>query len=161
MTSRVDGFVTGDWIARFEARSLDDVHALGRNSPEDDRAFAAVARMSELNLSAYRTLIQPWVRSLANQQFAAVARALHPLRLSFTMFADGNPWMKGVRKLAAEAAAARRPVTADNPFLALQNRVSDQITARPGCLSRGPRRKWRNRCSSASTARHSFRRFSG
>ena len=27
------GFVTGDWIARFEARSLDDVRALGRNSP--------------------------------------------------------------------------------------------------------------------------------
>ncbi|MGD1039131.1 MAG: DUF3141 domain-containing protein, partial [Roseiarcus sp.] len=45
------GFVTGDWIARFEARSLDDIRALGRNSPEDDRAFAAVARLSELNLS--------------------------------------------------------------------------------------------------------------
>ena len=46
------GFVTGDWIARFEARSLDDIRALGRNSPEDDRAFAAVARLSELNLVA-------------------------------------------------------------------------------------------------------------
>ena len=38
------GFVTGDWIDRFEARSLDDVRGLGRNSPADDRAFAAVAR---------------------------------------------------------------------------------------------------------------------
>ena len=46
------GFVTGDWIARFEARSLDDIRALGRNSPEDDRAFAAVARLSEQNLFA-------------------------------------------------------------------------------------------------------------
>ena len=45
------GFVTGDWIARFEARSLDDIRAVGRNSPEDDRAFAAVARLSELNLA--------------------------------------------------------------------------------------------------------------
>jgi hypothetical protein len=32
------GFVTGDWIVRFEARSLHDIHALGRNSPEHDRA---------------------------------------------------------------------------------------------------------------------------
>ena len=56
-----DGFITGDWIARFEARSLDDIRALGRNSPDDDRAFAAVARLSELNLSIYRTLTQPLV----------------------------------------------------------------------------------------------------
>ncbi|MEJ1975519.1 MAG: DUF3141 domain-containing protein [Acetobacteraceae bacterium] len=59
------GFVTGDWIARFEPRSLDDIRALGRNSPEDDRAFAAVARLSELNLSVYRTFMQPLVRALA------------------------------------------------------------------------------------------------
>ena len=67
------GFVTGDWIARFEARSLDDVRALGRNSPEDDRAFAAVARLSELNLSLYRTFLQPFLRALANQPMADLA----------------------------------------------------------------------------------------
>ena len=27
------GFVTGDWTARFEGRSLDNIRALGRNSP--------------------------------------------------------------------------------------------------------------------------------
>jgi hypothetical protein len=48
------GFITGDWEARFETRSLDDIRALGRNSPEDDRAFAAVARVSALNLAAYQ-----------------------------------------------------------------------------------------------------------
>ena len=68
------GFVTGDWIARFEARSLDDIRALGRNSPEDDRAFAAVARLSELNLSIYRTFMQPFVRALATQPMADLAR---------------------------------------------------------------------------------------
>ena len=123
------GFVTGDWIARFEPRSLDDIRALGRNSPEDDRAFAAVARLSELNLSIYRTMMQPMVRALANQPAADLAQALNPLRLSYTIFADSNPWMKGVRKLAADVAAARKPVAADNPFLAMQTQVSDQITA--------------------------------
>ncbi len=123
------GFVTGDWIARFEQRSLDDIRALGRNSPADDRAFAAVARLSDVNLSLYRTFLQPVVRALATQPAADLRRKLDPLRLSYTMFADKNPWMRSVPKLAAEAAAARKPVPADNPFLALQTRISDQITA--------------------------------
>ena len=122
------GFVTGDWIARFEARSLDDIKALGRNSPEDDRAFAAVARMSELNLSLYRAFLQPFVRALANQPMADLARALNPLRLSYTMFADSNPWIRWVPPLAAAVSAARRPVAADNPFLGLQTFASTQIT---------------------------------
>nr|WP_243067663.1 DUF3141 domain-containing protein [Candidatus Rhodoblastus alkanivorans] len=115
------GFVTGDWIARFEQRSLDDIRALGRNSPADDRAFAAVARLSDLNLSLYRTFMQPVVRALANQPTADLMRTLDPLRLSYTLFSDRNPWMRPVQKLAAEAAASRKPVPADNPFLALQN----------------------------------------
>jgi len=123
------GFVTGDWIARFEARSLDDIRALGRNSPEDDRAFAAVARLSDLNLSIYRTFMQPLVRAVANQPAADLAQSLNPLRLGYTIFADSNPWMKGARNLAAGVAAARKPAGADNPFLALQTQVSDQIVA--------------------------------
>jgi Protein of unknown function (DUF3141) len=122
------GFVTGDWIARFEARSLDDIRALGRNSPEDDRAFAAVARLSELNLSVYRSFLQPLVRALASQPMADLARALNPLRLSYTIFADSNPWMKGMHKLAAGVSAARRPVAPDNPLLKQQTQVSAQIT---------------------------------
>jgi len=123
------GFVTGDWMTRFEARSLDDVRALGRNSPEDDRAFAAVARLSELNLSIYRTFMQPIVRAVANQPAADLVRALNPLRLSYTIFADSNPWMKGVQKLAASVAEVRKPATADNPLLALQAQISDRIIA--------------------------------
>ena len=122
------GFVTGNWIARFEARSFDDVRALGRNSPEDDRAFAAVARLSEVNLSIYRTFMRPFVRAFANQPMADLTLALNPLRLSYTIFGDKNPWMKGMQPLAAAVSAARRPVAADNPFLALQTKVSEQIT---------------------------------
>ncbi len=125
----VVGFNTGDWITRFEPRSLDDIRALGRNSPEDDRAFAAVARVSELNLAAYRTFMQPFVRALANQPMADLANARNPLRLSYTVFADSNPWMKGVQQLAAAVAEQRKPAAADNPFLALQSQVSDQIIA--------------------------------
>ena len=124
-----EGFVTGDWIARFEARTLDDVRAFGRNSPEDDRAFAAAARLSELNLSLYRTLLQPLVRALVSQPAADMMHALDPLRLSYTLFADTNPLMKGVSELAAKVTTARKPASADNPFLALQEQVSNQITS--------------------------------
>ncbi len=123
------GFVTGDWIARFEARSLDDIRALGRNSPADDRAFAAVARLSELNLSIYRTFMQPFVRMLANEPAANLTQTLNPLRLSYTIFGDKNPSMTGIQNLAAGVIAARKPVAADNPFLAMQTKVSEQITA--------------------------------
>ena len=126
---RPGGFITGDWMARFETRSLDDIRALGRNSPEDERAFAAVARLSALNLSLYRTLMQPLVRALVNQSVADTARTLNPLRLSYTIFADSNPWMNGVKELADNVAQARRPVAADNPLLAVQAQISDQIMA--------------------------------
>jgi hypothetical protein len=123
------GFITGQWIARFEDRSLDDIRALGRNSLEDDRSFAAVARMSEINLSLYRTFMQPMVRALANQPMASMTRTMAPLRLSYTLFADRNPLMKGVQTMATAVTSMRRPVTADNPFLAVQEQVSQHITA--------------------------------
>jgi hypothetical protein len=47
--------------------------------------------------------------------------------VSYTLFADSNPWMQGVQKLAADVAAQRQPAAPDNPFLALQKQVSDQI----------------------------------
>ena len=41
-------------------RTLDDIRALGGNDLEDERKFAAVARLSEINLGLYRTFLQPW-----------------------------------------------------------------------------------------------------
>jgi hypothetical protein len=87
-----------------------------------------VARLSELNLSLYRTFLQPFVRALANQPMADLAQALNPLRVSYTIFAESNPWMKGLGPMAAAVSAVRRPVATDNPLLALQTQVSKQIT---------------------------------
>jgi len=123
------GFGGGDWMSRFEARSLDDIRALGGNSEEDDRAFAAAARMSELMHSFYRTFWQPAVRALASQPAAELALRLNPLRLSYSVFADSNPMMNGVAALAEQVTANRRPVSPDNPFLALEKQVSQQVTA--------------------------------
>ncbi len=45
------------WVMRCEARTLDDIRALGGNDAEDERRFATAARVSETNLALYRTLV--------------------------------------------------------------------------------------------------------
>jgi hypothetical protein len=121
--------VSGDWVMRCEARTLDDIRALGGNDPADERRFAAAARVSEANLALYRTFMQPWVRAMVPPAAADAARRLHPLRLQYELFADGSPWASMIAMGADWARANRSPVAADNPFLAMQQGVSKQIVA--------------------------------
>ena len=60
--------VTGDWIMRCEARTLDDIRALGGNDAADERRFATAARVSEINLALYRTFAQPMVRAMVSSR---------------------------------------------------------------------------------------------
>ncbi|MGA7329250.1 MAG: DUF3141 domain-containing protein, partial [Rhodomicrobium sp.] len=113
----------------FEPRSLEDIRALGRNSAEDDRAFQAVVQLSELNYNIYRTFFQAGVRALANTQTAELARALHPMRLSYSLFTSKNPFMQETKKLAEQARKERKPVVANNPFWQIQEALSAQIEA--------------------------------
>ena len=119
--------VTGQWIMRCEARTLDDIRALGGNDIEDEHRFAAAARLSEINLANYRVLAQPAVRAAVTPQVAEAMRHLHPLRLSYELFGPHNPWLAWVESEAEFVRANRRPVEADNPFLALQEQLSEQI----------------------------------
>src|SRR5262249_53262077 len=119
----------GDYIARFEVRTLDDLRVLGGNTEEDERRFAAAARLSEVNLGLYRTFVSPWVRAFSSEPMAEACRKLHPLRLQYELFSDRNPLSHGVAQAAAAARANRRPVSAANPFLAWERYASDQITS--------------------------------
>jgi pimeloyl-ACP methyl ester carboxylesterase len=119
--------VEGDWIMRCEARTLDDIRALGCNGPEDDRRFATVAKLSEINLSLYRAFLQPVVRAMVPDWASRSLREMHPLRLQYEVFSDVNPLMAPIADLAAEVAAERRPVASGNPFLAVEQTVSRQI----------------------------------
>jgi pimeloyl-ACP methyl ester carboxylesterase len=120
--------IEGKYLFRLEARTLDDIRAFGVNSPEDERRFAAVARISEINLGLYRTFAEPWVRAVMTEQTADTLREMHPHRLRFRIFSDENPLMLPVKAMAAEARANRKPVSADNPFLALEQAASEWIT---------------------------------
>jgi hypothetical protein len=119
--------VTGEWVMRCETRSLDDIRALGGNDLADERRFAAAARLSEVNLSLYRAFAQPFVRALVTAPAAEAMRRLHPLRLSYEMFGSRNPFFAWVDPAAAWVRERRQPAPADNPLLAVQEQVSEQI----------------------------------
>jgi pimeloyl-ACP methyl ester carboxylesterase len=119
----------GDWVMRCEARTLDDIRAFGGNDAADERRFATAARVSETNLALYRTFAQPMVRALVNSPMAEWMQQLHPLRLQYELFSNANPMMAPVAALAEQARKTRKPVSAGNPFVALQENVSRQIVA--------------------------------
>src|SRR2546429_72598 len=119
--------VVGQWVMRCEARTLDDIRAMGGNSPEDERRFAAAKRVSEINLADYQKFLQPWIKGMVRPQVAELMRNLHPLRLQYELFSSRNPLMPAVESLAEKVSEERKPVSKDNPFLVFQEQVSKQI----------------------------------
>jgi len=121
--------VVGDWIVRFELRTLDDVRAIVQPSPENERRFATAQRVSEINLGLYRTLFQPLVQAFASTQTAEWLHQLNPSELPFELFSDRNPLMQHIAQLAEQVRGQRRPVAPDNPLLQVQAMISDGIIA--------------------------------
>ncbi|MEY9324853.1 DUF3141 domain-containing protein [Sinorhizobium fredii] len=119
--------VAGDWVMRCEARTLDDIRALGGNDLEDERRFATAAKLSEVNLALYRTCLQPAVKAAVTSPMAEAMRRMHPLRLQYEIFGPRNPLMGWIEAAAEHARENRKPAVDDNPFLALQESMSRQI----------------------------------
>jgi hypothetical protein len=119
----------GDWVMRCERRTLDDIRAMGGNSPEDERRFATAARVSEMNLSAYQKFVQPWIKSMVTPQMAELMRKWHPLRVQYEAFSDANPLMKQVETAAEKVREHRKPAVSENPFVTFQETMSKQIVS--------------------------------
>ena len=120
--------VGGKYISRFERRTLDDIRAMGGNTLEDERCFAAAARLSDALLGLYRTTAQPVVRSLVNEQAAESSRRMHPLRLGYELLSDSNPAMQTVASAAKKIEPNRRPAKPGNFYKQLEKYMSDWIT---------------------------------
>jgi hypothetical protein len=120
---------TGDWIMRCEARTLDDIRALGGNDAADNRCFEAAARISETNLAIYRAFAEPFVRAFASAPIADWLRQSHPLRLQYEWFTDANPLMTPLSRGAKWVSEHRQPLAKDNPFIAVQRNISEGIVA--------------------------------
>jgi tellurite resistance protein len=55
-------------------------------------------------------------------------RQLHPLRVAVTAFSDANPLMMPLRHVAPLVEENRKPVSPDNPFVALEKSTARWIT---------------------------------
>jgi hypothetical protein len=119
----------GDYIVTFESRTLDDIRALGDQDNDDNRAFEAVARVSEINQSLYKTFVSPLVRGAVSEQSAEWMRQMHPARLQYSLFSDRNPFMDWTAPAADSVRSARQPVGDNNPYRVLERQVSDGIMA--------------------------------
>src|SRR5256714_13500324 len=124
-----DELVIGQWVMRCEARTLDDIRAMGGNSPEDERRFETAKRVSEMNLAAYRKYLQPWIKSMVRPQMAELMRNWHPARLQYEAFSSQNPLMTAVENAADKVREQRKPMAKDNPFVAFQEKMSKQIVS--------------------------------
>jgi len=86
-----------------------------------------VAKISRLNDNFYETFIGPWVRMWTTEFSAEMLRQLHPLRMQRYVFSDLNPFLFPVKVMAQIVRENRHPVSDDNPFLAMQNNVSESV----------------------------------
>jgi hypothetical protein len=118
--------VAGRYLIQFVPRTIGDILALD-DGRDDERAFEVVERVSEINQGFYDDFVSPWVRAMSSELSAWTLWATNPVRLDHFSFSDLNPALFWVKAAAEMVRADRRPVSADNPFLALQNQVSERI----------------------------------
>ncbi len=123
-TSDSPDLVGGDWIVRFEPRTLAQLRTIVQPDSENERRFAAVRQVSEINLGLYRTFLQPFVQAFAASPLARQLHTLNPAELPYQLFSDANPLMKQVAELAGQVRQQRQPVAPDNPLLAMQAQFS-------------------------------------
>jgi Protein of unknown function (DUF3141) len=119
--------VHGRYRFALERRTLNDIRALGGNDAEDDRRFATVARLSEVNESLYQTFVRPAVRAVVNPAIAAAIREMHPNRFGFGFFSDRNPFVAAIAPLAEAVRQNRLAAAQNNPLFAIESLASGWI----------------------------------
>ncbi len=115
------------YAIRFVERSIQDILSMD-DSREDERAFATLAAVSELNAAAYRTWMRPWVRLLSNEVSAEVLRRSLPARAQHEFFSSRNPLMLALPRLANSVEKRRVDIGKDNSFSKLERVITASIT---------------------------------
>ena len=117
----------GNYVLSFEQRKLDDVRAIVDRNEEDDQRFAAVARISDINLGMYRSFVQPWLRAMVTPQSAEWMQRLHPLRLPYELISDRNPVVAPIAQVAEQVREHRQQASPGNPFVVAQEMYSNMV----------------------------------
>jgi hypothetical protein len=115
---------------QFVEKRLEEVaRNLNRFKRVDEKAFEAVASISEFNQRAYELFAQPLVQASANEFAAKLQREFHPLRFSRWALSDLNPWLAWLKPVAEMVRAQRRPVDAQQPPRQAERALSELVSA--------------------------------
>ncbi|MCC7226731.1 MAG: DUF3141 domain-containing protein [Burkholderiaceae bacterium] len=114
----------GDYVTRFERRTLDDIRKIVEHNTEDDRRFAAVSRISDINVGLYRSFVQPWLKLMVTPQSADLMQKLHPLRLPYEVLSDKSKLMASIAPLAVQVRNHREAAPKDNPFRQMERQMA-------------------------------------
>ncbi|HSH49120.1 MAG TPA: DUF3141 domain-containing protein, partial [Halomonas sp.] len=120
--------VERDYLLEFQTRNFAELNREIHHRPDDDRRFATLARISEINLGLYRQFVKPAIQAVATPEAAHWMRRMHPNRMGYRLLSDSNPLMTSVPVLAEMVRQDRHPVGSDNIFRALEGVLSSQIS---------------------------------
>ena len=115
-----------DYDVHFEPRTMKDILDLD-DGLQDEEAFLPANTVSRMNDDMYRIFLSPWVRAGISDTTAATIRQMHPLRIERYAFSDLNPFMQPVKLLADTVKPYRQPMSAENPFLAIETVFSEVV----------------------------------
>lgn len=115
----------------FEPRRIADILSDDEDERErdDEREFALVDQVSQVNSTLYEWFVRPWLRPAINEPIAEFIRKVHPFRRQQYLYSSLNPafsWLAGYAPLVR---ANRQPVSANNPLLAWQDTFSNLVEA--------------------------------
>jgi pimeloyl-ACP methyl ester carboxylesterase len=114
----------------FVEHRLEDVaKRLNRLQRADEKAFEAVAGISEFNQRAYELFAQPLVQASATELGAKLSRESHPLRAQRYAVSDANPWLWWLGPLAEAVRAQRQSASPDQLWRRTERMGSELIGA--------------------------------
>ncbi len=115
------------YLMTIRRSGVEEVRDIVRPDADEERRFAAAARLSEINLALYRNTIQPWVQAMSSAGEATFLQQLHPMRIGYEWWSGQHPWASWLASVAGQTREQRRPVSADNPFLQAQESIARTI----------------------------------
>jgi pimeloyl-ACP methyl ester carboxylesterase len=105
------------------------VKRLNRFERKDEKAFEAVAAISDFNQRAYELFAQPLAQASSNALTSQLQEAFHPLRWQRWAISDLNPWLAWLAPAAAEIKARRQPLGPDAPARKAERGLSELTSA--------------------------------
>lgn len=115
----------------FEPRRIADILSDDEDERErdDEREFALVDQVSQINSRLYEWFVRPWLRPAISEPIAELMRKTHPFRMQQYLYSSLNPALSWLAGYAPLLRASRQPVSAHNPLLAWQETYSNLVEA--------------------------------